>query len=184
MARGRSRRPRGDPDGTDTPAAPSAARNGAGLRGLAAWEVGVAGFLVAVCLIAIWELRDARPGTFEPLGSGPVPRVTAGLIIALSLWIAWRAWRRPAEAIVDPGYEPRPWDAAIVAGLTVVYVLVMASRTLGFAPLTAIFLTLAIGWLVRFRARTMPWVVLVAAITGWGCAYLFTRVFIVDLPGL
>ena len=165
-------------------AADGAASERRRLRGLAAWEVGVAGFLIAACLLAIWELRDARPGTFEPLGSGPVPRVTAGLIIALSLWVAWRAWRRPAEEPVDLGYEPRPWDAAVVAGMTVIYVLAMASRLLGFAPLTAIFLTACIGWLVRFRARLMPWVVLVACITGWGCAYVFTRVFIVDLPGL
>lgn len=155
-----------------------------GLRGRAAWDVGVAAFLVTVCLIAIWELRDAPPGTFEPLGSGPVPRVTASLVILLSLWVAWRAWRRPADRPVDLGYEPRPWDAAVVSGLTVLYVVAMASRALGFAPLTALFLIASIGWLVRFRPRLMPWVILVAAVTGWGCAYIFTRVFVVDLPGL
>lgn len=154
------------------------------LRGKAAWELGVAGFFAVVCLIVLWESRDLPPGTFEPLGSGPVPRTVAVLILLLSLWVGFRALRRPAAEPEDPGYEPRPLDAWVVCGLTVLYAFAMQGRWLGFAPLTALFLIAAIGWLVRFRARVMPWVVLVAAAIGWGCAYVFTRVFVVDLPGL
>ena len=41
----------------------------------------------------------------------------------------------------------------------------------------------AIGLLVRFQRRHLPWVALVGVSMGYGCQYVFTRVFVVDLPG-
>ncbi|MGF1475013.1 MAG: tripartite tricarboxylate transporter TctB family protein, partial [Geminicoccaceae bacterium] len=75
-------------------------------------------------------------------------------------------------------------DAMGVTVLTLVYVAAMHGRLFGFAILTTVFLILTIGLLTRFQVRTLPWVVGIAAATGFGCQYLFTRVFIVDLPGL
>ena len=148
------------------------------------WEIGVAGALVALCLAVLWETRRIPPGAFEPLGSAPVPQATAVLIVLLSLAVAIRAARTPGGEEEPLGYEPRPLDAWVVAALTVAYVLAMQARVLGFAPLTTLFLVAAIGFLTRFRLRGLPLVVLVSAITGWGCAFVFTRVFVVDLPGL
>jgi hypothetical protein len=162
------------------------------LRGRAAWALGVSAFLVALCLVVLWEARDLPPGVFEPLGSAPAPRTVAVVIILMSLWIAFDAWRArgapeaepDADADADADYTPRPLDAWVVAALTVPYVLAMQARMLAFAPLTAVFLIAAIGWLTRFRLRSLPWIVTVAATVGWGGAYVFTRVFVVDLPGL
>ena len=53
-----------------------------------------------------------------------------------------------------------------------------------FAIVTTVFLTATIFVLCRFDVRKLPVILLVAAITGFGCQYLFTRVFVVDLPGL
>jgi len=151
-------------------------------------DIGLGLFLVVACALVLWETRDIPPGSFEPLGSAPVPQVTAGLIILLTFVIMGRAFavlRRGVTSGETPAdYELRPLDAAAVLGLTVLYVLAMAYRVFDFAIITTIYLTAAIGFLVRFRLRLMPWVVLVALVTGYGCLYVFTRVFVVDLPGL
>ena len=149
------------------------------------WEIGVSGALVALCLAVLWETRRIPSGRFEPLGSAPVPQATAVLVILLSLVVAVWAARTPGGEEDEPlGYAPRPLDAWVVAALTVGYVLAMQARVMGFAPLTTLFLVATIGSLTRFRLRGLPLVVLVSAITGWGCAFVFTRVFVVDLPGL
>ncbi len=151
---------------------------------LAHWEIGVAAAFIAGCLAALWETRDIPPGTFEPLGSAPVPQGVALLIIALCLMVIVTALRRPAEPAEDLGYAPRPLDAAVTAGLTVVYVAAMQARLMDFAPLTALFLFVTIAFLTRLRLRSLPTAALVGVITGWGLQYVFTRVFVVDLPGL
>ncbi|MDX1541903.1 MAG: tripartite tricarboxylate transporter TctB family protein [Geminicoccaceae bacterium] len=150
-------------------------------------DLGLALFLIVVCAVVLFETRDIPPGTFEPLGSAPIPQATAGLIILCSLIVMARAvlqTRRGAVETADDELELRPRDAALVLGLTVVYVLMLQFRLLDFAPLTVLFLIASIGLLVRFERRQLPWVVLVALVMGYGCQYLFTRVFVVDLPGL
>ena len=46
-------------------------------------DIGVSLFLIVVCSLVLWEARKIPPGVYEPLGSGPVPRAVAGLIILL-----------------------------------------------------------------------------------------------------
>lgn len=156
-------------------------------EGAPRWEIGVSLFLILACLAVLWETRDIRPGTFEPLGSAPVPQATALLIILLSVAVAIGGVRRLRggdAGAAGPDYVPRPLDAAIVAGMTIVYVALLDARAMDFAPLTALFLFAAIGFLIRFRRTGLIAAALVAVATGWGAAYVFTRVFIVDLPGL
>jgi hypothetical protein len=144
--------------------------------------------LVVVCGAVLWEARRIPAGVFEPLGSAPIPQATAGLIILLALVVMGRALaalrqgargRRPEEGLVL-----RPLDAAAVIGLSVLYVLAMALRLVDFALLTALFLMVTIGVLTRFERRLLPLIVVLALVTGFGCQYVFTRIFVVDLPGL
>ncbi|MEM8662660.1 MAG: tripartite tricarboxylate transporter TctB family protein [Pseudomonadota bacterium] len=153
-------------------------------KSTAPWEIGVSLFFIAACLVAIWETRDIPPGTFEPLGSAPVPQAVAALIIVLSIAVIVTALRGKTAVDLPLGYQPRPLDALIVAVFALGYVFAMQERVLAFAPLTAIFLVATIGFLNRFKPRTLPMTALVAVVIGWGCQYVFTRVFIVDLPGL
>lgn len=149
------------------------------------FDIGVALILIVIAAVAIWQAADLPPGTFEPLGSARVPQITAGLIILLGLWVIVRAVLRE-----DDTREPTPagadrWrDAAIVAVLTVLYVAAMHLRLTTFAIVTTIFLTSAIFVLSRFDVAKLPIILVVAAVTGFGCQYLFTRVFVIDLPGL
>ena len=151
-------------------------------------DLGVALFIIVVCLTVLWESRTIPPPGFDPLGSAPVPQAAAGIIIALSLIVIGRAIGRWRLAAGDEGggSPPRRYvvDAVIVSALTVAFVLVMQLRATSFGLMTTVYLTASIGWLVRFKPRLLPGIVLLALVIGFGCQYVFTRIFIVDLPGL
>ncbi|MEM0908543.1 MAG: tripartite tricarboxylate transporter TctB family protein [Pseudomonadota bacterium] len=157
------------------------------LQGAPRWELGVAAFFVLACSVVLWETRSIPPGTFEPLGSAPVPQATAIFIMLLSIAVGVRAVRRLSTVsdLSEPlDYQPRPLDALAVALITIVYVLLLDARLLDFAPLTAIFLFIVISLLARFGFKAMVGAAVAGAVTGWGAQYIFTRVFVVDLPGL
>jgi hypothetical protein len=145
-------------------------------------EIGVALMLILIASLALFGTKDIPAGRFEPLGSAPVPRAVAGLILVLSVWIIVRALidQRPIAAMAASRYL----DAAVVVALTLLFVTAMHYRLASFAILTTLYLVATIGFLVRFRRRQMPWVVGIAAATGIGFQYVFTRIFVVDLPGL
>jgi hypothetical protein len=149
-------------------------------------DIGVCLFLIVVCCAVLVEAAKLPPGSFEPLGSAPIPQATAGLIVVLCVVVVARAalaiWRGEASA-AEALHPPRRLDAAVLFGLTVLYVLLMAQRVAGFAPITAVFLFVAIAFLTRFAPRTLPVAALVGVAMGWGCQYVFTQIFVVDLPG-
>jgi hypothetical protein len=148
-------------------------------------DIGVCLFLIVVCCAVLLEAAKLPPGSFEPLGSAPIPQATAGLIIFLCLLVIGKAaltlWRGNA-IIAEEIYPPRRLDAAVIFGMTVIYVALMALRVAGFAPITAIFLFVAIAFLTRFAPRSLPIAALTGIVMGWGCQYIFTQVFVVDLP--
>ena len=151
-------------------------------------DIGLALFLIVVCGAVLWEARSIPAGVFEPLGSAPVPQATAGLIVLLALVVMGRALRAlRQDARARPAGDDlalRPLDAAAVIAFTALYVLAMALRLFDFAILTALFLLVSIGVLTRFERRLLPLIVVLALVTGFGCQYVFTRIFVVDLPGL
>ena len=147
-------------------------------------DLWIGSFIIAVCAAAIWEVADIPPGTFEPLGSGPVPRWTAAIIIILTLIAMFRAWRQSTQTTVEEdNVKPRWADALLVFALTIVYALLLHYRVARFDLLTTGYLFVTIGLLMRFRPRSLPIIAVVAAVMGFGSNYVFTRVFVVDLPG-
>lgn len=148
-------------------------------------EITVSLALVVICGLVLVEARSIPPGFFEPLGSAPVPRFVAWAIIGLCLVVIARAAWRLRAGFAQPAEPPSRWlDLLAIAVLTGAYVLVLQWRLTTFGVMTTAYLVLAIGLLVRFDRRRLPWVALVAAITGFGSQYVFTRIFVVDLPGL
>ena len=151
-------------------------------------DLGVALFIIVVCLTVLWESRTIPPPGFDPLGSAPVPQAAAAIIIVLSLIVIGRAIGRWRLAVAEKGggslSRRYVVDAIVVSALTIVFVEVMQLRSTSFGLMTTVYLTLTIGWLVRFRPRLLPGIVLLALAIGFGCQYVFTRIFIVDLPGL
>ncbi|MEM7255504.1 MAG: tripartite tricarboxylate transporter TctB family protein [Pseudomonadota bacterium] len=147
-------------------------------------DLWVGTFIIAVCAAAIWEVSDLPPGTFEPLGSGPVPRWTAAIIIGLTLIAMFRAWRTFGRVQPRKDDVPPRWaDASLIFALTIVYALLLHFRVARFDLLTTGYLFLTISLLVRFRRRSLPIIAIVSAIVGFGTHFAFTKVFVVDLPG-
>jgi hypothetical protein len=151
-------------------------------------DIILAVFLIVVCAATLWESREIPPGSFEPLGSAPVPQAVAGLILGLCLIVIVKAaFQLLSPQTTDSSVEPptlRPLDALAIMILTIVYCLIMQFRLLNFALATMLFLIATIGLLTRFRLRSLPLISAVAIIMGYGCQYLFTQVFVVDLPAV
>ena len=149
-------------------------------------DIGVSLFLIVVCSLVLWEARKIPPGVYEPLGSGPIPRTVAGLIILLCLVVMVQALRRMARgegvATGEPEFPLRYLDAAGVVVVTLIYILGLALELTSFAILTTVFLTFTIGFLTRFRRRALAVALVLGLVMGFGCEYLFTQVFVVDLP--
>jgi putative tricarboxylic transport membrane protein len=151
-------------------------------------DIGVGVFLIVVCSLILWESRRIPPGAYEPLGSAPLPQGVASLIILISLVIMARAvlqLRRnppPATLADDDEARPKPLLAAAALGLTVLYVLVMALDLTSFAIATAVYLLVTISALSGFRLKAVPIALVVGLIMGYGCQYIFTRIFVIDLP--
>lgn len=155
-------------------------------------EINVCLFLIVVCCVVLWESRLIPPGSFEPLGSGPIPQATAALIIFLCVLTIWRAFKTLSFASHSESatateqqdtHQPRYRDALVVCSLTVIYCLVLHTKKVDFSLATVVFLFLSIGYLVRFRPKSMLIVSLLAVVMGFGCQFIFTKVFVVDLPG-
>ncbi|MGI9525430.1 MAG: tripartite tricarboxylate transporter TctB family protein [Hyphomicrobiaceae bacterium] len=143
-------------------------------------EVIVSLIIIAICSAVLWESLGLPPGSFEPLGPAPVPQATAGLIILLSLLVIYSALHRQMKD--ENVEEEQPVSALFLLVLTLIYVALLHSKRVDFGLLTTIFLVTAIWGLERFRTGALLPAALTAAVVGFGCSFLFTRVFVVDLP--
>lgn len=147
-------------------------------------EIAISLLIIAACLVILMETLELPPGSFEPLGSAPVPQATAGLIIALCCVVIWLALARGRAREADGVDEEveEPGSAAYLFLLSIAYVGGLHSARIDFGVLTTAFLLLSIWGLERFRTGALLPAAVVAAIVGFGCKYVFTKIFVVDLP--
>lgn len=150
------------------------------------FEIGASVVIIVACAILIYESLGLPPGSFEPLGSAPVPQATAGIIIFLSLIVIVNALRAPPAKAETPAGEEEPADdpvsALLLAAATLLYVLLLHLRVIDFGTLTALYLFGLIAALERFRPRALIGAAILGLLVGYGVQYLFTQVFVVDLP--
>lgn len=139
--------------------------------------------LIALAGLVLVESRHIPPTVFDALGSAAVPRGVAVLIALLSLLVLARCRGRAGAAEAGVSLARRV-DALAVLLLTALFVAAMQAELLGFGWLASVYLVAAIGWLERFALRRLPATVVLAAVVGFGLQYVFTRIFIVNLPGL
>jgi hypothetical protein len=157
-------------------------------------ELGLSIFLIILSIVIFWETLDLPPGTFDPVGSAGFPRLISVFIGVLSLVILTRAVRRISvgskkasasksqQTAVPPTFRPR-YDLALgFYALSLVLVSVLALKLISFAICTVLFLFTSIGMLTRFYYKRLPVVILIALVIGFGSQYIFTQVFVVDLP--
>lgn len=179
-------------------------------------DIGLMLFIIAVCVAVLIESWDLPPGTFEPLGSGPVPQAIAFLIIGLCLIILARAAialarhrvpQKTAEELemeaadAASGFHPRPWSATAVLVMSGLYIVVLYLGVLGFGVVSTFFLLIVIlfllgrpplrafaAWVTSFDRAHLPSAMPVfiaigiSVAMGFGCEFVFTKIFYVDLP--
>jgi hypothetical protein len=151
-------------------------------------EIFVCGLIIVVCGIFYSAAAKLPPGTFEPLGSGPVPKYTALIIIACCLLVIFNAVRKIARGpglgadVMNEFRGRSPLGALVILGLTLGYILVLQTRILPFGVVTFGFLLLTIWVLEDLRLKALLPALIVSAIGSFGVEYLFTNVFYVDLP--
>jgi hypothetical protein len=157
-------------------------------------EIGFSVFLITLSVVVFWEALSLPPGSFDPLGSAGFPRLISMVIGILSLIVFVRAVRgfsayskKPADpptqkSAASPTYRRRPDLALGFYALALIYVLVLAFRLVSFAICTALFLVTIMAILTRFERKWLPAVILIALLIGFGCQYIFTQVFVIDLP--
>ena len=147
------------------------------------YEIGVSSLITLICLVFLWETWDLPPGTFEPLGSAPVPQATAGIIIFCCLLVIRGAFKKVAGSTSDEESQSFGIRAAVlIAVATLLFVILLQLRIIPFAGMTAAFLTVTIWGLEKFTKRKFLPAVVTGLIVGFSMQYLFTQIFVVDLP--
>lgn len=154
---------------------------------------------LAVAMMAIsgavwWEASKLAPAPFDPLGPKSFPMWIAGTLGVLSAVAAisvlcGRALGRAETSLIlgigDEGpaeYVLRPGLAVTASLLTLVYVGVLTFTGIGFLWATIGYIG-ALGWAMSDRTlRHGVIAALVAVIAGGAITYLFTKIFVLDLP--
>ena len=148
------------------------------------FEVWVSLLVILICVIFLWESWDLPPGSFEPLGSGPVPQATAFVVIFCAGRVILNALKKSVQLSEHEETQEKPSIRAglIISSATVVYSLVLHLRLMPFAWMTTLFLIITIWGLEKFERKKFLPALITAIIIGFASEYLFTEVFIVDLP--
>ena len=148
------------------------------------FEVWVSLLVILICVIFLWESWDLPPGSFEPLGSGPVPQATAFVVIFCAGLVILNALKKSVQLSENEETQEKPSVRAglIISSATLVYSLVLHLRLMPFAWMTTLFLIITIWGLEKFDRKKFLPALITAIIIGFASEYLFTQVFIVDLP--
>lgn len=158
-------------------------------------EIGVCTLVIVVCVVLLWQASKLPPGSFEPLGSAPVPQATAVIIIVCSVIVIFTALRHMFRRsdreytestikhhVKDEFVGRSPYGALVMLGATVGYMALLHSRLIPFGALTFLFLLLVIWALNNFRRQSLIPAAITAVVFGFGTQFVFTKIFIIDLP--
>lgn len=146
------------------------------------FEIAISGLIALMSIVFIWESWSLPPGTFEPLGSGPVPQVTAGIIIVCCLMVIYSAFKKDGSNVDTDSVPVAIGAGVLMAVATLLFVVVLHLRIMPFAWMTTLFLTVTIWGLEKFNKRKLLPAIITGLIVGFAVQYLFTQVFVVDLP--
>jgi hypothetical protein len=151
-------------------------------------EIGVAALVILICAVVLVQANDLPPGTFEPLGSGPVPIYTSLIIILCCVIVIMRAIKvliqssEPLWAFQLEFSTGLPIGGILMLGITIAYVSLLHFQVASFGFVTFLFLAILIWSMERFNHRKILPALAIAAVFSFGAEYIFTNVFVVDLP--
>lgn len=148
--------------------------------------------VVAIAAALLFEAAKLPPPRFDVLGSAAVPRALCILVIAMALPLVlqaamhlWRAMARtqPATNAGEAAPPPRrPGLVVVTFVLVCVYVVVLQKGWMSFGIATTLFMIVLTGLLAAGRTRPLAIGIAVALVLGLGGDYIFTSVFLIDLP--
>ncbi|MGA0401993.1 MAG: hypothetical protein ACO3PX_18640, partial [bacterium] len=111
-------------------------------------------------------------------------QATAFIVILCAGLVIFNALRKPAplSETVENKIQPSIRSGLIISIATVIYSLVLHFRLMPFAWMTVLFLVTTIWGLEKFEKKKFLPALITAIVIGFASEYLFTEVFIVDLP--
>lgn len=150
-------------------------------------EIGVAALIATICTVVLFQALALPPGRFEPLGSGPVPTWTAMVVIVCCLVVIVKAARTLRGTRKETVAESElaglnPIGGVLILGLTIVYVAALQLKLAAFGIITFAYLLLLILGMEGFSRRRILPAVILSALAAFGAQYVFTEIFVVDLP--
>lgn len=146
------------------------------------FEITISSLIALLSAVFIWESWDLPPGTFEPLGSGPVPQFTATIIIICCLAVIYNATKKVDTEVINKLVPVALGAGILMAVATLLFVVALHFRIMPFAWMTTLFLTVTIWGLEKFNKKKFLPAIITGLIVGFAVQYLFTQVFVVDLP--
>jgi hypothetical protein len=157
-------------------------------------DLGLAIVMAIVSAAVWWEASKLAPAPFDPLGPKSFPMWIAGVlgilsVAALVVTLCGRTLGRSETSLIlgiggeaPTDYELRPGLGIAAALLTVAYVAVLTLTNIGFLWATMAYLAI-LGWAMSERTPRHTIIALaIAVIGGFAITYLFTKIFILDLP--
>ena len=113
-----------------------------------------------------------------------MPQATAFIVIFCAGLVILNALKKSVQLSENEETQEKPSIRAglIISSATVVYSLVLHLRLMPFAWMTTLFLIITIWGLEKFDRKKFLPALITAIIIGFASEYLFTEVFIVDLP--
>lgn len=157
------------------------------------WDLVFSLTLMLGMVAVLVEAGNIKASPFDELGSGFFPKALAMIIIILSIPVAVRSLigtlrKQEVHAATLPdgseasGSTATALQVILISVLTVVYVGGIAFRLLPFSVLTAALLTLGILVLNGGKLHRAVWIIPGSIIFGLLMEYIFTKIFIMDLP--
>lgn len=157
------------------------------------WRLALGGMYVEIavlvfCGLILSETGQTRGPVFDAIGPDVLPTIVAVIVAALVLLQIVQQIARGARGLAAPtGDAPILWPelarGLVFAAVTVVYVVVLASRMVPFWAATAVFVAAATLIMARppnWRDATLGAVI--GVVLGVALQLVFTMVLVIDLP--
>ena len=124
--------------------------------------------------------------SFDAIGPLAVPKmIFFGTVILILLSIGQSVIEKKnskeGEKEEDP-VKPQFKLATGMLGISVGYILLLSSGFVSFIIATIVYLIITIGLLGRFDKKVMIYGVIIAVVMAFGCDYIFTEIFEIDMP--
>ena len=151
------------------------------------YDIGVSVAIIVAAGLVYWDALKYRPGIYDPLGSGTMPRMVAVAIVVLCLVAIVQALltrprtAKPAKAEAGEDFERRPWLAFIIFIYVIICSILLYFR-IPFGITSSLFLFASILSIKRYEPSIILPGALCSVAFGFGLTYLFGTVFGVDLP--